>query len=142
MRSKILQTDYRSSYKERHKWKMYMRERRKKIKLGLLIPTPFNLKTKTKTGHYHRDYQRMARARVIEHYGGFCVCCGENTKEFLAIDHINNDGARHRKYTTRNIATWIIKNNFPKKFQLLCHNCNFAKGIYKICPHKIQKKYS
>ena len=32
-----------------------------------------------------------------------------------------------------------IKNNFPKGFQILCHNCNIAKGHYGKCPH--EKKF-
>lgn len=34
---------------------------------------------------------------------------------------------------------WIIKNKFPKKFQLLCHNCNQAIGYYGSCPHRSVK---
>lgn len=137
MKSIILETKFKNSESERIKWRNYMRERRKKIKLGLIKPTPFNLKTKTKLKHYHRDYQRKARQRAIEFYGGICACCGENEIKFLAIDHINNNGASHRRSIgTKNVALWIIKNNFPKGFQILCHNCNMAKGFYGECPHK------
>ncbi len=34
---------------------------------------------------------------------------------------------------------WVIENNFPKGFQILCHNCNYAKGIKRNknkCPHQ------
>ena len=31
---------------------------------------------------------------------------------------------------------WIKDNNFPDGFQILCHNCNQAKGYYGICPHE------
>ena len=34
------------------------------------------------------------------------------------------------------LGQWIKKNNFPKGFQILCHNCNVAKGIYGECPHE------
>ena len=27
------------------------------------------------------------------------------------------------------IARWIIKNNFPKEFEVLCYNCNCAKAL-------------
>lgn len=68
----------------------------------------------------------------------FCACCGESTYEFLSIDHINNDGSRHRKEMgSRQIYSWLIKNNFPSGFQILCHNCNMAKGFYGKCPHRI-----
>jgi hypothetical protein len=29
---------------------------------------------------------------------------------------------------------------YPKdRYQLLCHNCNMAKGFYGLCPHQEQK---
>lgn len=31
---------------------------------------------------------------------------------------------------------WQRKNNYPKGFQVLCHNCNLAKGFYGKCPHQ------
>jgi hypothetical protein len=31
---------------------------------------------------------------------------------------------------------WLVKNNFPKEFQILCHNCNFAKFRLGTCPHE------
>ena len=34
------------------------------------------------------------------------------------------------------LQKWIIENNFPKGFQILCHNCNVAKGLYGECPHE------
>ena len=34
------------------------------------------------------------------------------------------------------LLKWIIKNNFPKGFQILCHNCNSAKAVYGKCPHE------
>jgi len=30
---------------------------------------------------------------------------------------------------------WLKRNYFPTGFQLLCHNCNLAKGFYGKCPH-------
>lgn len=79
------------------------------------------------------------RKQVIEAYGSSCVCCGEKILQFLSIDHINNDGALHRKTLSDSMLyTWLRKNNFPKdNYQLLCMNCNFAKGKYGKCPHNI-----
>ena len=34
---------------------------------------------------------------------------------------------------------WLITNNFPNGFQILCWNCNFAKGSPAVsfkCPHQ------
>jgi hypothetical protein len=64
-----------------------------------------------------------------------CACCGERHYEFLAIDHIYGGGCRHKKEIKCCLPLWLIKNNFPKGFQILCHNCNMAKGFYGKCPH-------
>jgi len=84
--------------------------------------------------------ERMFRLGVLQHYGGKCACCGETVYEFLTFDHINNDGAEHRKIIGKTrIARWLKKNNYPDGFQVLCANCNHAKGHYGHCPHQIQK---
>ena len=66
-----------------------------------------------------------------------CKCCGESIIEFLAIDHVNNNGAEHRRRIKKQLHRWLRDNNYPKGFQVLCHNCNIAKAFYKICPHQI-----
>lgn len=81
------------------------------------------------------------KQKVMDHYGGCCSCCGEKILDFLAIDHINNDGASHRKKeklsTGWHTYYWIIKNNYPEGFQVLCHNCNWAKHLHGVCPYHI-----
>jgi hypothetical protein len=85
-----------------------------------------------------RKRQQELRKVVLNHYGGKCACCGETTYEFLAIDHINNDGNEHRRKIggSGKLYSWIRANHFPDGFQVLCHNCNLAKGFYGECPHK------
>ena len=88
---------------------------------------------------YGKQYDQNHRLKVIESYGGKCVWCGIDNPIFLTIDHINNDGAKHRKEmrSNRKIYRWLIKNNFPKdNFQLLCMNCNWAKGKYGYKPEQ------
>jgi predicted restriction endonuclease len=77
------------------------------------------------------------RKEVLAHYGGKCVCCGETTFEFLAMDHIHGGGNKHRKQLKHNdMCRWIMVNDYPDNFQILCHNCNLAKGYYGQCPHE------
>lgn len=81
------------------------------------------------------------RTDVLNAYGHQCRCCGIENKEFLAIDHINGGGNAHRrslhlKASAQTMYTWLRKNNYPKGFQVLCHNCNSAKSYYGGCPHK------
>lgn len=81
-----------------------------------------------------KEVHRIRRLECIKHYGGKCACCGESEPKFLALDHIYGGGTKHRK-GKGNIVYWIVKNNYPDLFQILCHNCNSAKGFYGECPH-------
>lgn len=81
-----------------------------------------------------------SKVRVVEHYTGgknACQCCAEDTFEFLSVDHINGGGKAHRNEIGKSeIYRWIIRNNFPPGFQILCFNCNLAKGFFGKCPHE------
>ena len=101
----------------------------------------YNIKWRAKNKDYYRSYAkewaRKIRREAIEHYGGKCVCCGESMYEFLALDHINGGGNKHRKeIKNTNLGRWLKTNNYPKEFQVLCHNCNMGKSRFGICPHK------
>lgn len=87
---------------------------------------------------YMQNYRDRMRQAALDHYGSICACCGEQQKEFLCFDHINNDGAAQRRediYAT-NLPSWFKKHGYPPGFQTLCHNCNHAKAVYTICPHR------
>ncbi len=90
---------------------------------------------KEKQRVYSKIDGRKRKKQVIDNYGGICACCGENRMEFLSIDHINNDGANHRKQTGGHMYAWLIKNNFPSGYRVLCYNCNMSLGFYGYCPH-------
>ena len=82
-----------------------------------------------------RKHGRLKLA-VITHYGGVCICCRESHIGFLSIDHINGGGTQHRVRIGGHLYEWLIKNNYPEGFQVLCLNCNFAKHLYGRCPHQ------
>ncbi len=87
----------------------------------------------TKIGRAKNNRERQ---RAIDAYGGRCTCCGESEPRFLQLDHVNDDGYKHRKeMKTNSLARWAIKNNFPPSLQLLCANCNHAKR-FGLCPHQ------
>ena len=45
--------------------------------------------------------------------------------------------AQHRREVIPSkIYWWLIENKFPAGIQILCHNCNLAKGFYGACPHQ------
>jgi len=84
-----------------------------------------------------RAWWRKQKEAVFDHYGRSCECCGESHLAMLTLDHKNNDGAAHRRqlkmYT---IYHWVVKNNFPDLFRVMCFNCNCGRRINGgICPH-------
>ena len=89
------------------------------------------------------EQRRALKWEVLEALGGKCACCGETMAEFLTVDHINGDGAAHRKQLTGKtrassikIYRDIRKRGFPKdQFRVLCFNCNCAIGSWGYCPH-------
>ena len=92
----------------------------------------------------NRERIRRIRLECLGYYSSGdikCACCGEREIKFLSLDHINGGGTQHRKIITKNgkggnMSVWLRRNNFPEGFQVLCHNCNMAKGFYGKCPHK------
>ena len=96
----------------------------------------WNIKNRTKLNTLSVLRMRRLRREALAHYGGKCACCGEKQYEFLVIDHVNGGGNKHRKSIKNKFYDWLKQNDFPKGFQVLCHNCNMAKGFYGICPHK------
>lgn len=94
---------------------------------------------------YEAERRQTVRQNVFEAYGGFvCACCGEKEPMFLTIDHVENDGNKHRKELATKIGKggtaffdWLKRNKFPPGFQVLCRNCNWGKHANGgICPHR------
>ena len=87
--------------------------------------------------------RRVIRLEVLAHYGGVCVCCGENTEAFLTLDHVNDDGAAHKRELKCHGGTamyhYAKRAGYPPTLQLLCWNCNAAKHYYKQCPHQVAR---
>ncbi len=90
----------------------------------------------------HKQEREKLKLIVYNHYTNNdikCSCCGEQNIKFLSIDHINNDGAKHRKEigTGDAIYRWPIKNNFPGGYRILCMNCNYGRKMNNgKCPHE------
>lgn len=134
--------EYRNTYytKNKAKCNKYSREwyakNRESIRSRYASDTEYREELKSKK----RANTRRNRELVLSKYGGSCACCGESTYEFLAVDHITGDGNKHRKAIGRKggeaFYTWLIKNEFPVGFRVLCHNCNVSRGLYKACPHE------
>ena len=117
---------------------------------------------KVKGSKTTREKKDIVKREVYLHYSKIhsnsdipcCRCCGLNSHiEFLSLDHIAGkkqmDSERElltkgysSKLKIHQLLPWIKRNNFPTGFQILCLNCNFAKGHSKDnkCPHENEKK--
>lgn len=98
------------------------------------------LAMKRKRGLELKRLQDLKHAAYVAYGGYVCACCGETCACFLSLDHMNNDGAAHRRLVKgtvgNNIYKWLKDNGYPEGFQVLCMNCN--TGRYQnggICPH-------
>ncbi len=79
------------------------------------------------------------RQEAFTTMGGECVCCGENNFNNLSTNHINNDGAEHRRAdkSSIDILQWLRNNDYPQGVvEVMCFNCNLAHGYFGYCPHK------
>lgn len=102
----------------------------------------YNKHRKANMGLYakkRRDWLVRLRQQMIIAYGGSCNCCGETEPIFLQLDHIYDDGYkdRVRGLQTAALLAYLRRLNWPQdRHQLLCANCNMAKELVGICPHK------
>ena len=115
-----------SGHRNRHKWLARIKS--------------YYIKNRDHKLAEQKEWRDNAKQSIFNFYGNKCNCCRESNPMFLSIDHINNDGYKHRKELKLTGGTslyrWLFLNNFPKGFQTLCYNCNMGKRINKgKCPH-------
>lgn len=78
------------------------------------------------------------KLRLLKEFGWKCQCCGEAMPQFLSLDHIKGKASMGEARELPSIYSYLnaVKKGFPKEeYQLLCMNCNFAKGHFGSCPH-------
>lgn len=106
--------------------------------------------------YYHRNrekniaWQKQYREKVKDlcfmAYGGYvCKCCAETEPTMLTLDHINNDGYKHRKEIGHRGGIgqylWIIRNDYPPMFQVYCASCNQSKRMNGgVCIHQTKER--
>lgn len=99
-------------------------------------------KNSTRLKDKQRDYYKKLRLLALQAYSAempFCACCGEKEIKFLALDHIEGGGTKHRlalNLRGSRMTIWLMQQGYPSGYQVLCHNCNMAKGFYGKCPHR------
>ena len=134
---KLMRSKHPDKYKG-YKRKYYERNKQKILETA----KRYYMETIKKNYKLKRD---AVKRTVFEYYSKCvirCACCGETDERFLTIDHIHGKKKHgHNKNSTgMTLWRWLIRNNFPSGFQILCMNCNWAKGQYGECPHKETEK--
>ncbi|MGY5151581.1 MAG: hypothetical protein ACW9XA_04875 [Candidatus Nitrosopumilus sp. bin_6a] len=89
-------------------------------------------------------YGHKLKSDVMEKYSNgkpCCSCCGFDNIDGLSIDH--KLGRKHhghsRSFSSKIFYQFLKRENFPKGYQVLCINCNSAKGKIGKCPHKLDE---
>lgn len=81
---------------------------------------------------YHKIHNGNLKQTILSRYGGQCAICGVTDPAFLNIDHIDGRGGEHRRSIGVSGAAfyeWLINNDFPPGFQVLCWNHNWLKYL-------------
>jgi hypothetical protein len=102
-------------------------------------------KHKPKHNIYSIDRRKSQKFIVIEHYSKGAMKCelhkqfwGHEFNDFslLTVDHVNGGGTKHRRdIKGNNICNWLIQNNLPDGYRVLCWNCH-----RKVYLDKLKKK--
>lgn len=98
------------------------------------LSTMWYMQNRDKARRMKRDNCKKIKLEVLTHYSvddsPRCAHCGVTDMDVLCIDHINNDGSKHRKTIGAegfSFYYWLKRNDYPKGFQVLCANCNLKK---------------
>jgi len=152
---KASQNKYRAKPESKLKFSEYAKRPESKARQKVRRAKP---EVKVKIASYEKERRETLKKDIFSHYSKIhsnsdipcCRCCGLNSHiEFLTLDHIAGRKEMDSepellklgyssKLATQPLQIWIKKNNFPEGFQVLCINCNFAKGHSKdnTCPHE------
>jgi hypothetical protein len=78
---------------------------------------------------------------VLELLGPRCQMCGEVIREFLTIDHVNDDGRLERHLGSIGWKRKILSGEADvSRYQVLCHNCNNGKYRRNPVHHLLAKE--
>lgn len=84
------------------------------------------------------------KLEVFKIFNSKCNCCGESNFSKLTIDHIKGRDINSQDYNKTGIQLyyWLLNQSISfvkENYQLLCFNCNCAKGYHGFCPHLLTK---
>lgn len=89
---------------------------------SFLVHDPAASKRRRNREKYLRD-----RAALFDLLGHECARCGFSDKRALQVDHVDGDGAEHRRRESNAAGLLRSVKARPHLFQILCANCNWIK---------------
>ena len=103
--------------------------------------TRLEYENRTAFKNERRNYRDLIKFKVLSHYspGGVAHCswpgCIICDIDCLTLDHINNNGAQHRKESRSNSGQCLYlrlrRQGFPEGYQTLCGGHQFKKEILR-----------
>lgn len=100
-----------------------------------------NYRGSKRISKYNKIYRDKIKATVFYFYSNGTMKCmnpncevpgGSKDLRSLNLDHIHDNGSEERKKNSNHgsaFYSWLIKNNFPEGYQVLCANCNTIKNL-------------
>ena len=86
----------------------------------------------------HKQRLKALKIEVFTHYCKStpkCMCCNESEIDFQTIEHVR--GKKNYPHDPRKggnkLIAWLKNNNYPTGYEVLCYNCNCARGMYGSC---------
>ena len=112
-----------------------IRERKKRwwVKNGKQVVAHVQ-STKYASARKSRENLKNAVINVLTNGEGTCRHCGQGDIDVLCIDHMDGGGLKHRaalRLLFPSILHWLVKNDYPAGYQVLCSNCNLKKEIVR-----------
>ncbi len=106
---------------------------------GYVADLAWKKKHPDKVRQYRQKRAAMIKKELIARYGSACNCCGEPREDFLSLDHVDwRKGTLSAHREGRALWEWVYTHKPTTGFQLLCFNCNMAKGFLGRCPHQLE----
>jgi len=98
------------------------------------------------------SYRDRLKLEALRHYSAgepLCSFCGVTDIDCLCLDHIQNNGAAHRKElgvgsrssNGVNMYAAVKREGFPVGLQVLCANCNMKKEIVRKRQKRMNNAY-
>lgn len=97
----------------------------------------------------YRDKLKREAIEIYSNGRNECAICGENDIDVLCLDHINDDGAEHRRKikisgrSTSGTSTHaaLKREGWPGGIQVLCANCNLKKQVERSRRKRMENRF-